>query len=89
MPTIPELGYTDYEAVSWNNVEAPAKTPKDTLAQLVNWFHTAGESDEMKQKLGVLGLAPHVVCGAEHQADLRRQYEQYDKAIRDAHIQVQ
>ena len=89
VPTIPELGYTDYEAVSWNNVEAPAKTPKDTLAQLVNWFHTAGESDEMKQKLGVLGLAPHVVCGAEHQADLRRQYEQYGKAIRDAHIQVQ
>jgi tripartite-type tricarboxylate transporter receptor subunit TctC len=89
VPTIPELGYTDYEAESWNNVEAPAKTPKDTLAQLVTWFRAAGESAEMKEKLGALGLAPHVVCGAEHAADLRRQYEQYGKAIRDANIKIQ
>ena len=34
VPTLPELGLTDYEAESWNGVLAPAKTPKDTLAQL-------------------------------------------------------
>jgi tripartite-type tricarboxylate transporter receptor subunit TctC len=89
VPTIPELGYTDYEAESWNNVEAPAKTPKDTLAQLITLFRAAGESPEMKEKLGALGLAPHVVCGAEHGADLRRQYEQYGKAIRDANIKTE
>jgi tripartite-type tricarboxylate transporter receptor subunit TctC len=89
VPTIPELGYTDYEAESWNNVEAPARTPKDTLAQLVTWFRAAGESPEMKQKLGVLGLAPHVVCGAEHGAELRRQYEQYGSAIRASNIKVE
>ena len=44
VPTIPELGYTDYEAESWNAVFAPAKTSKDTLAQLVNWFRAAGKS---------------------------------------------
>jgi tripartite-type tricarboxylate transporter receptor subunit TctC len=88
VPTIPELGYTDYEAESWNNVEAPAKTPKDTLAQLVAWFRAAGESREVKDKLGVLGLAPNVVCGPEHGAELRRQYEQLGKAIRASNIKV-
>ena len=28
VPTIPELGYTDYEAESWNGILAPAKMPK-------------------------------------------------------------
>ena len=89
VPTIPELGYTDYEAESWNNVVAPANMPKDTLAQLVTWFRTAGESAELKQKIGALGLSPNVVCGAEHGAGLRRQYEQLGTAIRAANIKAE
>jgi len=88
VPTIPELGYSDYEAESWNNVAAPAKTPKDTLAQLVAWFRAAGESPELKEKLGALGLSPNVSCGAEHGAELSRQYERYGKAIRASNIKA-
>src|SRR6476620_6839 len=56
VPTIPELGYTDYEAESWNGIFAPAKTPKETLARLIGWFSAAGHSDQVQEKLGALGL---------------------------------
>src|SRR4029079_2125726 len=88
VPTIPELGYTDYEAESWNGILAPAKTPKDTLARLVNWFRATGESPELKQKLAVLGISPNVVCGADYGAELRRQSDQYGPAIRAANIKT-
>ena len=88
VPTIPEVGYTDYEAESWNGILAPAKTPKDTLARLVSWFSAAGNSSLAKEKLGALGLAPSVLCGPEYSASLKRQYERFGTAIRAADIKA-
>ena len=62
VPTIPELGYTDYEAESWNGILAPAKMPKETLARLIDWFSAAGNSAPVKEKLGALGLGPTVLA---------------------------
>ena len=70
VPTIPELGYTPYEAESWNGVLAPAEDPKDTLAQLEGWFTAAARSPELKEKLGALGIYPEAVCGADYGASL-------------------
>jgi tripartite-type tricarboxylate transporter receptor subunit TctC len=86
VPTIPELGYTDYEAESWNGILAPAKMPKETLARLVGWFTAAGNSAGTKEKLAALGLGPTVVCGAEYVASLKRQYERFGTAIRASDI---
>jgi len=89
VPTIPELGYTDYEAESWNGILAPAKTPKDTLARLTGWFSAAGNSAQVKEKLAALGLGPSVLCGAEYGASLKRQYERFGTAIHTANIKVE
>ncbi len=89
VPTIPELGLTDYEAESWNGVLAPAKMPKETLAQLESWFAAAGRSTELKEKLAALGIYPNIVCGNEYGAILRRQYEQYGTNIRASNIKVE
>jgi tripartite-type tricarboxylate transporter receptor subunit TctC len=89
VPTIPELGYTDYEAESWNGILAPAKMPKETLARLIDWFSAAGNSAPVKDKLGALGLAPTVLCGAEYGASLKRQYERFGTAIRASNIKVE
>jgi tripartite-type tricarboxylate transporter receptor subunit TctC len=89
VPTIPELGYTDYEAVSWNGILAPAKTPKETLTRLINWFSAAGNSAQVKEKLGALGLGPTVLCGPDYAASLKRQYERYGKAIHSSNIKVE
>jgi tripartite-type tricarboxylate transporter receptor subunit TctC len=89
VPTIPELGYTDYEAVSWNGILAPAKTPKDTLARLIDWFSKSGNSDQVKEKLGALGLGPTVLCGPEYAASLKRQYDRFGAAIRESNIKTE
>lgn len=89
VPTIPELGITDYEAESWNGILAPAKTPQTTLSQLIGWFRAAGESAEAKAKLGALGLVPNVFCGADYEPVLKRQYEQLGSAIRASSIKVE
>jgi tripartite-type tricarboxylate transporter receptor subunit TctC len=89
VPTIPELGYTDYEAVSWNGILAPAKTPKETLARLIDWFSKSGNSAQVKEKLGALGLGPSVLCGPEYAASLKRQYDRFGTAIRDSNIKTE
>ena len=48
----------------------------------------AGQSPELKEKLGALGISPEVVCGAEYGASLRRQYERYGTAIRASNLKV-
>ena len=89
VPTLPELGLTDYEAESWNGIFAPAKMPKETLARLINWFSAAGNSAPVKDKLGALGLAPTVLCGAEYGASLKRQYERFGTAIKASNLKVE
>jgi tripartite-type tricarboxylate transporter receptor subunit TctC len=89
VPTVIESGYKDYEHESWNGLLAPAKTANEIMAQLQSWFAAAGESAEMKERLAVQGLSPGVACGAEFGAVLRRQYEQYGRAIRAANLKVQ
>ena len=65
---------------------APAKTPKDTLAQLEGWFAAAGQSADLKEKLAALGIYPNIVCGNDYGAILRRQNEQYGTNIRASNI---
>jgi tripartite-type tricarboxylate transporter receptor subunit TctC len=89
VPTIPELGYTDYEAESWNGILAPAKTPKDKLDRLIAWFSAAGNSAQVKDKLGALGLGPTVLCGSDYAASLKRQYERFGVAIRASNIKIE
>ena len=56
LPTIAELGYKEYEADFWNGVLAPAKTPKETVSQLADWFVAAMQVPEVKAKLVAQGF---------------------------------
>ena len=86
LPTVAESGYRDYEVDLWWGLFAPAKTPKETVAQLAGWFKAAMQIPEVKAKLVAQGFAPVGLCGAEFGALLRRQYDDYAQVIRDANI---
>jgi len=62
-PTVAE-SYKDYEAELWNGMVAPAKTPKETVSQLVGWSTTALQVPEVKAKLALQGFNPAAMCGA-------------------------
>jgi tripartite-type tricarboxylate transporter receptor subunit TctC len=88
LPTVAESGYKDYEVDLWWGVFAPAKTPKETTAQLAGWFAAAMQAPEVRAKLAAQGFTPTVICGAEFDTLLRKQYESYGRIIHEAKIGV-
>jgi tripartite-type tricarboxylate transporter receptor subunit TctC len=86
VPTVAELGYKDYEVEVWFGLLAPAKTPKDAVAQLSGWFTAAMQAPDVKPKLINLGLYPVGMCGAEFGTHIRKQFDEYGDIIRAANI---
>jgi len=88
VPTVQEFGYRDYEVDIWYGLVAPAKTPKDSISQLADWFTEAMQVPEVRTKLAAQGLDPAALWGADFAALLRRQYDEYGRIIREANIRA-
>jgi tripartite-type tricarboxylate transporter receptor subunit TctC len=88
VPTLIESGYDDIDADIWQGVVAPANTPKETIARLVDWFSAALQMPEVKAKLLPLALYPVGTCGAEFAALLRKKTDEFGRGIREAGIKA-
>lgn len=88
VPTVIESGYKDVEAEFYVGVVAPAKTPHDTLNQIIRWFSDTIRAPEIKAKFASLGFVPGGQCGANFGAIIRKDYENYGRTIREAHLQM-
>ena len=89
LPTVAESGYDGFEVDLWWGLFAPAKTPKDAIAQLAGWFKAALQSRDIQAKLVNQGFTPEAVCGVEFATLLRKQYDDYGRTIREAKINAQ
>ena len=89
VPTFTESGYKDYEVENWFGIVAPAKTPKETISQLIDWYSAALQVSEIKAKLAAQGLFPVATCGANFAAHIRKRYDEYGRAIREANIKAE
>jgi len=89
LPTVSESGFKDFETDVWFGVAAPAKTPNETVAQLIDWFRTALLSPDVKSKLIAQALYPNAVCGTDFAAHLRRQSELFTRLIREMNIKTE
>jgi tripartite-type tricarboxylate transporter receptor subunit TctC len=89
VPTIEESGFKDYDLDIWYGLVAPAKTPSDTLAQAADWSASAVKTADIKPKLTLQGLYPVGICGAPFGAHLQKQYEDYERVIREAQIKAE
>jgi tripartite-type tricarboxylate transporter receptor subunit TctC len=89
VPTVAESGYAGYEADLWDGVVVPAKTPKETVTEITGWFTSAMQDPETRRKLIVQGLFPAVTCGADFDALIRRQYDEYGRVIRESNIKAE
>jgi tripartite-type tricarboxylate transporter receptor subunit TctC len=83
LPTVAESGYRDFETDVWFGVVAPAKTPKETVAQLIDWFRAAVTALPVKAKLVAQALYPNPRCGADFDAHLRRQAASFTQLLHD------
>jgi tripartite-type tricarboxylate transporter receptor subunit TctC len=89
VPTAIESGYKSVEAEFFGAVIAPAKTPKQTIEQLIGWFKTAITEPEVKERFATLGFFPGGQCGADFHALLRKDYDDYGRIIRKANIKFE
>ena len=55
-------------------------------SQLATWFTAALKVPEVKAKLDAQGLFEVGTCGEDYAAFLRKQYDDYGRAIREANI---
>jgi tripartite-type tricarboxylate transporter receptor subunit TctC len=88
LPTVSESGYKDFETDVWFGLVAPAKTPKETVSQLIDWFREALLSPQVKPKLIAQALFPSPKCGADFDTHLQRQAELYARLIRELNIKT-
>jgi len=86
VPTVAEFGYKDYEVDVWWGLFAPAKTPKESVSQLIDWFGAALQAPEIAPKLLAQGLFPAKMCGPDFAALIRKQYDDFGDIIREAGI---
>jgi tripartite-type tricarboxylate transporter receptor subunit TctC len=89
LPTVSESGYQGFETDVWFGVTAPAKTPKETAAQLIDWFKAALADPEVKGKLASQALYARPICGDDFNAYLRRQSELFAQLIRELNFKTQ
>jgi tripartite-type tricarboxylate transporter receptor subunit TctC len=88
LPTVAESGYEGFEADLWEGIVVPAKTPKETIAEITGWFTSALQDAETRRNLVAQGLFPAVTCGAEFGALIRKQYDEYGRIIRETSIKA-
>jgi tripartite-type tricarboxylate transporter receptor subunit TctC len=89
LPTVAESGYAGYEAELWFGVFAPGKTPREKVAQLTGLFVAAMQASDIQPKLAAQGFVPSVLCGTDFSVYLRKQYDDYGDAIRNANIKLE
>jgi len=88
VPTVAESGY-DVEQEFFGGVVAPAKTPKETVSNLIALFTAAMQKPEIQTKFASLGFFPGGQCGADYAAILRKDYADYGQIIHDANIKME
>jgi tripartite-type tricarboxylate transporter receptor subunit TctC len=83
--TVTEQGHALATDV-WFGLVAPARTPKETMAQLIEWFGGALMAPEVKDKLVARSLYPDGRCGAAFAAHIQRQADEYARVLRELGI---
>ncbi len=88
VPTVAEAGYHGVEAEFYGGVVAPAQTPKETISKLIGWFSAAIKDPKVKAKFAALGFFSGGQCGADFAAIIHKDYDDYGRIIRQAHLQM-
>lgn len=76
----------------WTFGSAPLRLrirQKEVVAQLAGWFTAAKQDAELRAKLVIQEIYPSGPCGAEFATYIRRQYDDYDRVIREANINAE
>ena len=88
VPTLHELGVSQFEVVAWLGLLAPAGTPKYIVEKLNQELNLALEDDGVKNKLTAMGSEILKNSPDEFAAFIRSENERWSKLVRDTGAKV-
>ena len=86
MPTLDELGLKGFQAVAWNGLSAPARTPKDIIAKINADVLKVVRSPELAERLRAEGSDPVGNSPEQYAAFLRDEIAKWSKVIKFAGV---
>jgi len=86
MPTLDELGLKGFQAVAWNGLSAPARTPKDIIAKINADVLKVVRSPELAERLRAEGSDPVGNSPEQYAAFLRDEIAKWSKVINFAGV---
>ncbi|MBX3652052.1 MAG: tripartite tricarboxylate transporter substrate binding protein [Burkholderiales bacterium] len=86
VPTLDEQGLKGFQAVAWNGITAPARTPKDVIAKIADSAVRIVKSPELAEQLKRDGSDPVGSTTAEFVAHLRSEVEKWKTVLARAGI---
>jgi tripartite-type tricarboxylate transporter receptor subunit TctC len=89
VPTLSESGVPGFEAYTWFGVYAPKGTPKEIIAKLNHEIIAALQSEEMKERLALLGAEPVGSSPDDMAKIVAAETAKWGKVIRDANVKIE
>ncbi len=86
VPTLDESGLKGFEAVAWNGLTAPAKTPRDVIMKINADVIKIVNSPELKERLKADGSDPVGNSPEQYAAFLRNEIAKWAKVIKFANV---
>ncbi|MBX3664958.1 MAG: tripartite tricarboxylate transporter substrate binding protein [Burkholderiales bacterium] len=86
VPTLDEQGLKGFQAVAWNGLTAPARTPQDVIAKIADSAVRIVKSPELAEQLKRDGSDPVGSSTAEFVAHLRDEVAKWKKVLERAGI---
>ncbi len=88
VPTVAEAQVPGYQAVEWNGVLLPAKTPKAIVDQLSKAIMDSINEPEMQLRLKDMGLQPVGSSVAEFTSFIKLENEKWEKVVKTGNIKA-
>lgn len=88
LPTIAELGFPKFEAVSWYALMAPAGTPPEVVQQISRQTNEVLADPSLKEKLAAVGLEVGGGTPRELDATIQKEAARWANVIRTRRITV-
>lgn len=89
VPTVAELGYKDFNVVTYYGVLAPSKTPKDIVQRLNADFNKLLAKKDVRDALAAQGLEAYPVSSAQFASLIQADIGKAKQTIKSAGIVVQ
>jgi tripartite-type tricarboxylate transporter receptor subunit TctC len=86
VPTLDESGLKGFEAVAWNGLTAPAKTPREVIMKINADVIKIVNSPELKERLKADGSDPVGNSPEQYAAFLRNEIAKWAKVIKFANV---